>query len=56
MKNSALNDNQYSLDNSQYTPKTTFCGNTIDRVIPYYATPAKLQEHLECFVVLQHKG
>ena len=31
-----------------------FCGNTIDKVIPYYTNPAKLQQHLECFMVLKN--
>ncbi len=31
-----------------------FCGNTIDKVIPYYTNSAKLQQHLECFMVLKN--
>ncbi len=39
-----------------YSVLTNFCGNAIDRVIPYYAQPEKLKQHLECFTVLRHNG
>ena len=54
MKQSAWQSNQYQLKLEQFTLYSTFCGNTIDRVIPHYAHKNQLAEHLECFVVVKH--
>ena len=54
MKQAAWQNNQYQLNLQQFTLATTFCGNTIDRVIPYYADKSQLAAHLECFVVVKH--
>lgn len=31
-----------------------FCGNTIDKIMPYYARKTELAKHLQCYVVLRH--
>ena len=54
MKQAAWQNNQYQLNLQQFALETTFCGNTIDRVIPYYADKNQLATHLECFVVVKH--
>lgn len=54
MKQTAWQNNQYQLNLKQFVPYSEFCGNTIDKVIPYYAYKDKLTEHLECFVVVKH--
>ena len=42
-----LNENLFK----QSQEVATFCGNTIDKVLPYYHNPEHLQQHLECFSV-----
>lgn len=49
-------DEKYTyLTISNYSEVAKFCGNTIDKVIPYYANKKELTQHLNCFMILQHE-
>jgi 4-amino-4-deoxy-L-arabinose transferase-like glycosyltransferase len=54
LKESDWQKNSYGLDLAQFKIATRFCGNTIDKIVPFYANSAKLATHLNCYVVLQH--
>ena len=47
--------NHYQLDQSKFTIQTTFCGNTIDKIIPNYANSERLAKHLDCYMLLEHQ-
>lgn len=46
--------NPYNLDKTQFTLKYKFCGNSIDKIIPYYMNKIELNNHLECFLIINH--
>lgn len=46
--------NLYNLDKTQFTLKYKFCGNSMDKIIPYYMNKVELSKHLECFLIINH--
>lgn len=44
----------YKLSVGNFRPAFRFCGNTIDKIVPYAARQQDLAKHLECYLVVEH--
>ncbi len=55
IKDDNLARNQSALVQLQLTPAYHFCGNTIDKIIPFYANKIELARHLDCYTLLKRQ-
>lgn len=53
-ENSFYNQDNIYLNKLNFSLEYKFCGNTIDKIIPYYNNKSELEKHLECFILVKH--